>query len=166
MKELYLALCARIAEKLPSIGWIDLFNDQFTKLEQGEELPIPLPAVMIELQVDWTANGNGLQSGNCRVVLHVGQELYTDSYYGSPDQSRALEVLDLLQSLYTHLQGFEQPGFSALERTQNEQDTNYGNLVVHKITFSTQLVDNSRSLDNRYQKLTPDLILKKNILPD
>jgi hypothetical protein len=162
VKELYLLIAERIRELLPDVGHTDLFNRQFDRL--SEEYPLAFPAILIELQASFTGKGKGKQDGAWTITLHIGQELYADSYMGSDSQGKALEILDFVDRVYLALQGFEGAKLSPLERTSLEPDSDHDNLVVYKMSFTTSLLDDSKAVAAAYIKLTPDLKLKKNIL--
>lgn len=165
MKELFLALVAQLAKEVPELVWIDLYNRQFENLPDSQAAP--LPAVLIEIAVDWSGVSKGVQNGSTLVVLHVGQDCYEDTNNQSPQQAEALSRLfDLPQRIYLALQGLTGDTFSGLERTRSEPDMDYTNLNVRRETFKTVISDNQAAQPTGKIKLTPGLKLGKNIIPD
>ncbi len=165
MKELFLALAAQLQDKIPELVWIDLYSRQFENL--SESYASLLPAVLIEVAVDWSGVSKGVQNGSTLVVLHVGQDCYEDTYSQSPQQAEALaRLFDLPQRIYVALQGLTGATFSGLERTRSEPDTDYTNLNVQRITFRTIISDAEAVQPVNKIKLVPDLKLGKNVIPD
>jgi hypothetical protein len=164
VKELYLLIAQRLREKLPETGHIDLFNRQFDRLETGH--PVAYPAILIDMQAEFAGKGKGKQDGAWTITMHIGQELYADTYMGSDSQIKAFEVLDFVDKVYLALQGFEGERLSPLERTALEPDSDHDNLVVYKISFMGNLLDDSKAEAAAYIKLSPELKLSKNIIPD
>jgi hypothetical protein len=170
MKELFIALGAALMNAGLQIKYIDLYKRQFENLEQDKEIvhnSFDFPAVLIELKVNWTSTAQGVQSGNCTVTLHIGQELYENTDYNSPESLNALaNIFDLPQAIYLTLQGLTGLKFTGLVRTDDEPDVDYGNLNVHKLTFTTTITDAVKFNTSRFIKVGADLKLGKNITPD
>ncbi|MDJ1494159.1 hypothetical protein QNI19_14540 [Cytophagaceae bacterium DM2B3-1] len=173
MKELFLAISTKLMAAGLGIKWMDVYNRQFENLEldrNNDSTIVPLPAVLVEMSVDkWDGQSKGIQIGECIVTLHIGQDLYEDTYDGSPDQIKALSnIFDLPEAIYLQLQGFKGATFSGLERTKHIPDTSFTNLNVQQVIFKTTLSDPSkaRADEAKLKKLTPDLKLSKNVIPD
>lgn len=142
----------------PILKRIDLYNNQFDTYEKDH--PLPLPAVLVEIMpIAWARVKRGVQMGKVNIRFHLGQELYSDSFQGSPSQSRALEVLDLVQKLYLALQNYQIPDCSPMERVQTTTDTQYGNCIVHILEYTFEYNDSTKAIqeDSQYVKVTPDL---------
>ena len=61
-KQIFQAICTRLAERVPDIQFIDLWNNNVATLSGGAVWP--LPAVFVEFeQIEWRQQNNGCRRG-------------------------------------------------------------------------------------------------------
>lgn len=64
-KQIFQAICTRLAERVPDIQFIDLWNNNVATLSGGAVWP--LPAVFVEFeQIEWRQQEQRLPSRGCR----------------------------------------------------------------------------------------------------
>lgn len=101
---IYRALVDRAKEALPWLHYIDLNKGQMQRM--ADHYPIPLPALLIELQAADTSNTSMLHQLleiNIRLLLYI--ELVTDSFDGA-EQSDSMALLDRSDALHNAFHGF------------------------------------------------------------
>jgi hypothetical protein len=144
---LYKALAGRLIEQVPEVVWIDRFNNQ--PVRRGEMYAYPLPAVFIAFAaLPWQSLGLGAQAAEATIRLHVEQECYSDSYYGSYAEygmqpARSLEASlrrdELLASIHAALQGFEGAVFTPLQRGREVPDVEADVTTIDTVEYTTTL---------------------------
>ena len=160
METIYSEISDRIKAKLPEVLWNDLFNNQFESMESSEnnEYAIPLPAILIEVgDIEWKTKAKQLQEGKCIIRVHIGQELYTDTYQGSAQRTASLNVLAFRKKVHSVLQGFSGTEFGPLDRKRTLPDTNYKALHVYIEEYECLIIDNSAYEDRDKLAVTPNL---------
>lgn len=162
MKPLHEALQERLLtivdeSNQPIIKQIDRWNNQPSQPEQN--IPLIMPAVFIDFgEVQWTAKKKLIQEGKLTIRIYVVQENYSDTQDSSVQQAQGLSNnYDLLEKIYTKLDGFSGGKFKPLVRTTTDFDSNYSNVLVDAITFSTTYTDTSKYEQVYSHTVKPDL---------
>lgn len=131
---------ASVVKKYGRCDFIDLFNDQFSLITN--ELVLPIPAILIEIGfVDWKTMSQKTQKGDAVVKIHIGQQTLADSYWNSDNKQTALKVLQYLKVVHNALQDLSGDNFNKLDRVSSEPDLNHTNLIVHAMTYSTNITE-------------------------
>ena len=159
MKEIFLKICALLAVKYPKMP-VEMFSNQFDKLlrKENNELPILLPAVLVEFSnTEWRSE-KGRQIGDTIITIHIGQALYTE--YSSKKEN-AFKVLDLVQAIYLILQNEKTEISSEFKRKTTKYDKEEKNLCVYQMDFSLQIYDDSESNNDSFLYVTPGIIVIK-----
>ena len=102
MKEIFRKISEILREKFPKMQ-IEVFANQFEKLnrEHNNELPLSLPAVLVEFaNTEWKTEKNR-QVGDTIITIHIGQNLYSEY---SSQTTDSFKVLDLVQAIYLAIQ--------------------------------------------------------------
>lgn len=158
MKNLYLALCAKIADTAAItadevsdklIKHIDRYNAQPDFMEGN--IAFHLPAVFIEFpQIRWETLSGNVQRGQAIIRLHLVQYTLGDSStnaYGEElnEKTDALRIWDTLDELHKAVQGFGGGDnnfcWAELQRTGTFSDIKHNILSVDVIEYSTVLTD-------------------------
>lgn len=159
MKEIFLKICELLGEKFPNMQ-VEVFANQFDKLlrEHNNELPMRLPAVLVEFSnTEWKTE-KGRQVGDTIITIHIGQDLYTE--YSSKKEN-AFKVLDLVQAIYLLIQNQVTLISAPFKRKTTKYDKDEKNLCVYQMDFSTQIFDDSESNNESLLYVTPDIIVIK-----
>ena len=78
------------------------------------------------------------------VSVYYLHKTFADAYHGSSNQDNALAFGQMLQTIYTTLQGTSGQNFSRLSRTAQERmDAPHPSIVLYRIDFETTMVDDS-----------------------
>lgn len=144
LKQLHQSIEAHIQANLPQIKWIDIWNNQPARY--GEDFPWPRPAIFLEYQFpDFETQGKGVQKTDAVINVYITQDLYAGAYTGAPNQTAALAVLDMIDTVHAAMQGFsdDSAGLGALDRQSLTPDTNHGNLVTYSLTYQARVTDAS-----------------------
>lgn len=159
MKEIFLKICELLGEKYPKMP-VEVFANQFDKSlrEHNNELPLALPAVLVEFSNTEWKNEKGRQLGDTIITIHIGQDLYTE--YSSKKED-AFKVLDLVQVIYLAIQNQTTPISTPFTRKTTKYDKEEKNLCVYQMDFSTQIFDDSISNNDSLLFVTPDIIVTK-----
>lgn len=148
-KQIYKAICARIAEKLPEIKHINLWNNNLAYLTGGALFP--RPAVFVEFEtIDWQQSLKRVRQADIGVRLHI----ITDAVlsYGStdPKEDNALEFFDLIDRLNAALQNLNGENFSAFMLTTSATNHDHAELIESVERFITRAQDTS-AIDKNFQ---------------
>lgn len=167
---LYHHLSQRLAEKLPQLQQIELYNGQYLQTEN--ELPLALPACFIEFEsVQWRDTGLHTQEGTFDIAFHLVCQhmLPTGEFHGGGYNAvQYRQVLDLAQELHQALHCHvikDAAGLihaTELRRTTTRPDTNADGLHIWITTYQANIIDNSTNRDaSRQQYIIPKLVTKR-----
>jgi len=135
IKDFYTTLKTQI-ETVTEVKTVRLWNDQFN--QHSEENAWAYPAVFIEfLDMTWETTQLANQQGAITVRLHQGFESY---------KTEDLDVLDILGKIFKAVHGYQGASFSALQRTNDDQDVNHNQVIVWRTDYVTDLVDCSATV--------------------
>jgi len=133
----YNAVKTLINQDLNTIKTIDWYNNQYDRFKDLKA--VTLPAVYIEFSspANWNTAGNGLQTANIEITLHLVRFDIGDS----PELALLLaNELHKLMHQSILLEGSNQLS-TRLTRTESELITEYDQLKVVKLTYSTTIYD-------------------------
>ena len=140
-KELYQSLKGQLAEYLPEIKTISLWNNQFNRSngtghDGRKEQAFNYPAIYIQFE-----NSNfrqlrlGVQEYDVALTIYLGYESFiTDD----------LAILDLKERVYWVCQRFQQGNYARLSRITEEWDYDHDDVNILKMTFRTYGKDYNR----------------------
>jgi hypothetical protein len=145
-------------------AFVDVWNNQLELSEQQQQYSFLLPASFIEiLNVQEPKQlGDGVQLYDQLIVrLHIVHE-QLDA--GDGTMERNLDVFDLTQKTFKHMQGFEPDKASAFFRVNEERDYYHTNVYHFMQDYKTTYLDDSaqRSTDGFSIKLTPKITTQYN----
>jgi len=145
-------------------AFVDVWNNQLELVEQQQQYSFLLPASFIEiLNVQEPKQlGDGVQLYDQLIVrLHIVHE-QLDA--GDGTMERNLDVFDLTQKTFKHMQGFEPDKASAFFRVNEERDYYHTNVYHFMQDYKTTYLDDSaqRSTDGFSIKLTPKITTQYN----
>lgn len=159
MKQIFIKVCELLADKYPNMP-VEMYANQFEKLlgEHNNELPLRLPAVLVEFSnTDWITE-KGRQVGNTIMAIHIGQDLYSE--YSSKTQD-SFKVFDFVQTIYLALQNQTTTISTPFKRKTTKYDREEKNLCVYQLDFQFQMFDDSESNNESILYVTPDIIVIK-----
>jgi hypothetical protein len=130
--DFYDIIKARLLEKVPAIKTLRLFNSQFDKEEVEDAFEYP--AVFVQfLNLNWIAKPQGLQEADAVIRLHVG-------FHSLKTEER--EIFKLIEDIHKALQNLSTAQlFGDMNRVNEEQDIDHGNVIVWLADYSTLLTD-------------------------
>lgn len=102
---IYKVLVDRAKEQLPYLRYIDLNKGQMQRM--ADNYPIPLPALLIELQAAEASNTSMLHQLleiNIRLLLYI--DLVTDSFDGAEQYGETMALLDRSDALHDAFHGY------------------------------------------------------------
>jgi hypothetical protein len=149
-KAIFLAVQEHLLAAGLGVEHFDWFNHQYedTDPENRQEGDFAYPAVFIEFQpYQPSSHGRHVQKAEITFRLHLVTISYAHSRAGLPEQSQALEHLDLASQLYAAFQGWsykDTQGRQVLNtctRTNVTPDHNQTNQVVNIQDFRTLAFD-------------------------
>lgn len=133
----YKALVEKLKEYTDAEGkqvfkHFDLWNEQVEFIE--DETPFETPAVFIEFQsINWNNTMQRVQRAQFPVRLHIVNEYMGSESDGSMYQEQALERLDIVDGLASHLFNwtYEYKGIKIqqFQRTASHTNHNHGELI-------------------------------------
>ena len=144
-KNLFIALCERLRDKVSELNFVDLWLDQLSDL--GENLPVFLPAAFLEIKCNWDGFvlGRGQQRGEATIRVHLVMQTYAETESLSLQQSTALLMYDIAQKIYLALQGFGTEQATPLIR-KGETDIRGLDAGLYEliVPFATSLRDDTK----------------------
>ncbi len=133
----YNAVKTLINQGLNDIKTIDWYNNQYDRLKDLKA--VKLPAVYIEFpeDIDWKTAGNGLQTADTKITLHLVKFDIGDS----PEPTLLL-ANELHKKIHQSvlLDGINQLS-TKLTRVKSKLVIEYDQLKVVKLTYSTTIYD-------------------------
>jgi len=142
-KDIYLAVKARVLDQVKEIKHFLLFNNQFDR--DNEEEAFSYPNAFLEfVQMIWTNSTKQQQEGDVHITLWLGFERY---------EKESLTVFDTIENVHKALQGDAVGSlFTGLQRIEEQQDTDHDNVIIWKVTYSTQITDCETDTDSGKQQ--------------
>lgn len=127
---------------IPELKVVRMFNDQFNRLQAGEENPIDFPSVFIEIisPSPFKEIGGGLSAGDLTWRIHIAdQEL--DAGLGDMDQN--LNVYDLRDTVHAALNLFRPAGSSHFQKAAETADYSHKGVYHYIIDYRSELIESS-----------------------
>jgi hypothetical protein len=162
IKELYKALSEKLAT-ITEIKSIDLFRNQFQTW--GQETVYEFPLVFLKFDCDFQNRTQNTQTGTARIKVYVATSFIGDTREGSTTQEQGLICFDVAQKVHESLQGFEGTFFSALSRTNLNQDDSPNSIYVIIQDYECEFVDTSTDTAKDRIPVNPDLLLNTTTTP-
>lgn len=139
-KQIFQAICARLAERVPDIQFIDLWNNNVATLNGGAVWP--MPAVFVEFEViEWRQQNNGARRGNVAVRLHIVTRAVATHGHTDPKMPDALAFLDLIDRINTAMQGLRGDNFSGFQLTASATNHDHAELMESVEQYVTSAQD-------------------------
>lgn len=163
--DLYKELTDRITANLPQIQWVDLWHEQVNYLT--EELPFPTPSIFIAFStIDINDRGTLVQDLNTQIDMYLFYETFSDTYFGSSNQDRALDFLNCLTRLHALFHGKNGNIYSSMRRTDMQRDSSGGAGNLYRISFQCLVTDYSaQNLFVTSQNPDAELNIEKGDIP-
>lgn len=126
---------AKLGADVPVVKTFGYFNDQFAKLDDGQEPPFAFPAVFLEYQdIEWDRTGQATpqsnsgqeQKGNVRMVLHIG------FWQLDHDPEAFMQTVD---EIYHKLHLLRGSYFGPMQRRGERSNHDHGNVLVWEMEF-------------------------------
>lgn len=139
--ELYIELGEKLSQ-IKGIEWVDLWNNQVTKMD--DEHPFPTPAIFIAFR---SQNAKDLsmkmQEVDLMVDIFLFYETFADTYKGAFNQEDALQYLSLQKEINKVMHGSDGNHYSNMRRVGFAPiDTgDAGNL--YGINYQCKMIDKS-----------------------
>ena len=146
MKQLYLALKARIESKVTEVRFIAMWNNQLNDTVDGKTYSFLMPAVFFEFvsPIQIVGVGNNIQVHEpMEVKAHIIHEQY-DAMDGTMDVN--LDVFVFKQQIYKALQLFQPAMSSVFDRQSEEQDYDHTNIYHYIQSYFIAYIDNDMPL--------------------
>jgi hypothetical protein len=146
-RDLIEAITDEIAAELPQFNTVELYNDQFTKQDDGVIDSFRFPALFISFPDGATYKNYtaGVQtSADVTVRFYIADQLTKSRLSIS---KTVLEVLDLKQTVFSKFQGFSGVGFKSFTRIFEEADESRTNYYIFTQDYQTSVIDSSSYVD-------------------
>lgn len=149
------ALESRI-KTLSAIRTVDWYNDQYDRYEDLKTIALPACYIEFENPIQWVTNGDGLQTAQTEIRLH----LVVFDVADSPNPSLEL-ANDLHKTIHSHSLFKDNEQLSTeLVRTSSALKTEYDQLKIIVLSYATTLYDTTTL--RRYIEARPTFVLKQN----
>ena len=139
-KQIFKAICDRLAEKTPDVAFIDLWNDNVNALNGGTAFPFP--AVFVEFEtIEWRQQGNSARMGDVAVRLHTVTR--TVATNGSKDSrmEEALAYFDLIDRINAAMERLGGENFASFMLTTSATNHNHAELIESVERYVTRAQD-------------------------
>lgn len=140
--QIYKAICKRLADRVPDIKYLDLWNNNIASISGGAVWS--RPAVFIEFEtIEWHQQQNRTRMADIAVRLHIVTD--TVSYNGSTDekQDSALAFFDLLNRINSAMQGLRGDNFTGFMLTTSATNHDHAELIESVERYITRAQDTS-----------------------
>lgn len=139
-KQIYQAICDRLAECTPDVAFIDLWNNNIATLNGGKVWPVP--AVFVEFEtIEWRQMNRGARRGDVAVRLHIITR--TVATNGSKDkrQESALAYFDLIDRINAAMQKLSGENFAGFMLTASATNHDHAELIESVERYVTSAQD-------------------------
>ena len=141
-KAIYKAVSQRLKEAKLGIQYISLWNRNTEQLTKQKAFR--LPAVFVEFEpIEWSQLGKGARSADLRVRLHIVTETLGTPENGGKYQDKALEHLELIESISGTIQGLAGDGFNCFMLVESVTDHDHERIEDNEECYITRLTDTS-----------------------
>jgi hypothetical protein len=158
MKQLYIDIRDRLTSEVTQLQTVRLFNNQFERSNNddsgnNDEQAFPYPAAFIEFPDDnlVLSSSYGVRILDVLVRVHIGIETY---------ELEDLDLLDLIETVKSKLQGYSTTKMSELQYYAQRPDYNHNNVYIYQLDFKTKYMD-----DNNYTKDKGETVAGGTITP-
>jgi len=147
MIPVYLSICKQLAEKLPLMAHIDLFNNQYDSA--SKEHPFNMPAVFVQFMplVDFVTNADGSQSATVKIQFHFVTTCYSDAAnahrFDEVARQMAFKHLQFAGEAHKVLHHFAPDCCTNLQRSAHFYDTDFDQIQVTICEYTCQFYDNT-----------------------
>lgn len=145
MEELFNELQQQIAEKLGTLlSLIDEDYGQLDALINGEDMyPVTFPCVLISTpKAKWKTLQTNVQQGELTLSVRLAFDCYDDTHYGSTQESKTTERLQMASRLNGCIHGWKIGGHTqSLLRTESSDYSLPGGIKVYEQTYSTVVIE-------------------------
>lgn len=139
-KQIYKAICERLAEETPDVAFIDLWNDNVTNLNGGAAFP--LPAVFVEFEtIEWRQQGNSARMGEVAVRLHIITRAVVTNGSSDSRTETALQYFDLIDRINAAMQRLSGENFASFMLTTSATNHNHAELIESVERYKTRAQD-------------------------
>lgn len=139
-KQIFQAICTRLAERVPDIQFIDLWNNNVAALGGGAVWP--LPAVFVEFEtIEWRQQNNGARRGDVAVRLHIVTRSVATHGHTDAKMPDALAFLDLIERINTAMQGLRGENFAGFQLTTSATNHDHAELMESVERYATSAQD-------------------------
>lgn len=162
LSELYKALSQHLAEKVPKLKRVTLWNGQMNDPEKHYELVTP--AVFIEFSsVVWDNALRGIQTGELVLSIMIASNHLGDFAAGSMSQDLAIGSLVMLEDIQLALQGFSGALWSPLQRLTTEVDHDRDSIIAHTMTYRCTVTDPSADELCKLTEAFPQIVVHRDL---
>ena len=140
---MYTAIMAQLKKEVPQLKWIDIDYGQIDKQTERPAVAFPCAVVGISL-VNCEDQYGKVQICRARVSVRIAQNpptSRTNSEAKNDVRESALSRYDLIDDVFTALQGFGEPEMNPLTRTGQAPEKRTDGLFVYRIDFGTEFQD-------------------------
>jgi hypothetical protein len=153
--EYYNAIESRIKQGLNSVKTVDFYNAQYQRYQELKANSFPAVYVEFDNPITWKTQGNGLQTADTVIKLHMVVKDIADS----PAAALGL-ASDLSKLFHLHSLSDTKQLSTELCRSETSLETEYDQLKVVVISFVTSLADYSFEESGTNTTVTLDLSQK------
>lgn len=139
-KQIFKAICDRLAEKVPEVALIDLWNDNVNTLNGGTAFPFP--AVFVEFEtIEWRQQGNSARMGDIAVRLHIVTRAMTTNGSKDSRMEEALAYFDIIDRINAAMQRLSGENFASFMLTTSATNHNHAELIESVERYVTRAQD-------------------------
>lgn len=139
IKQIFLLVQSTLCREIPGLH-IDRDNAQPERIEMGQDMIWPRPAAFIRIGISWEQMGRGTRTGTASITIRLVQDNTHDSYAGSSQQEKALEVYDLIERVDTAIDGISGDCMKPLFGTGITPDGRFNRLIVDELTYTAGII--------------------------
>lgn len=141
-KAIYKAISERLNSAELGVKHINLWNRNTAQLSTQQAFR--MPAVFVEFEpMQWSQLGKGARSADLRVRLHIVTETLATPEDGGRYQDKALEHLDLIESISGAIQGLAGNGFNCFMLVESITDHDHERIEDNEECYVTRITDTS-----------------------
>jgi len=159
-KQIFTAICQRLADRIPELRFIDIWNNNVTLLNGGATWP--LPAVFVEFEtIEWRQQNNAARRGDIAVRLHIITRAVATHGHTDNKQSEALTFFDLIDRVNAAMQGLRGDNFAGFMLTTSATNHDHAELLESVERYITSAQDTT-AIPNTGKAVDVGVVIRHN----
>lgn len=152
MVDIYNAIKARLASKVPEVTFVRMWNNQTAN---GNEQPLSAKNLFIDFgEIPWRQMGSGLQDAELTILFRLVVQDYKDE---------DVDFFQVRDKIHRAFNGFNGPNWSSFTRVFEKPDEDDFQFYTYQMAYRCRYVDTNSNLGTLQKNAPTDLEFNKTL---